>query len=195
MLEILVNPDKFFRDHDDVNILVAILIVATSAVLGALMIYANLDIIESSVIRQLQQTLSAEQARMMFELMKYTFLITPFIGAFVGWIIIAGLIHIVSSVLGGEGEFSKTLKLTAFGYIPSIILFPLNFSIVRMTHEFMNVSIMIIGAASTIWQLLILTFAVKNWRKLDTTKAAISVVIPIVILAGLSLMGRLLRPM
>ncbi len=193
MLEILTNPDEFFRKHEDVNFLTALLIVFTSAVLGVLIVYANLDIIESEMIRHLQQTISIEKARLVFEMMKYYFIITPFIGAFVGWLIISGLIHIVSSVLGGEGDFSKTLKLTAFGYVPSIVLFPVNFSIVRMTHEFMNPSLMIIGVASTIWQFLILTFAVKNWRKLDTTKAAVSVVVPLVVLTGLSLMGKLLR--
>ncbi len=195
MLKILIDPDEFFREHDDVNIFIAVLIVAISAVLGIVMIYANLDIIESSMIRQLQQTIPAEQARLIFEAMKFTLFVTPLVGALVGWVIIAGLIHIVSSVLGGEGDFIKTLKLTAFGYIPSIILFPVNFSIVRMTHEFANTPIMIVGAASTIWQFLILTFAVKNWRKLDTTKSALSVAIPLAVLTGLGLMGRLLRPM
>ncbi len=194
MLKILIDPDTFFREHDDVNIFIAVLLVVISAILGIVMLYANLDIIESTMIKQLQQTLPAEQARLMFEAMKYNLLLSPLISSFVGWVIIAGLIHAVSSVFGGVGDFVKTLKLTAFGYIPSIVLFPVSFSIVRMTHELMNTPIMIVSISSTIWQFIILTFGIKNWRRLDTTKAAASVAIPLVILTGLGIIGRLLRP-
>lgn len=194
MLKVLIDPDTFFKERDDVNMAVAVLIVTISAVLGVFMLYANLDIIESEVMRSLQHTLPAEQARLMFEAMKYNLLLSPLIGSFLGWVITAGLIHAVSSLFGGEGDFVKTLKLTAFGYIPSIVLFPINFSIVRMTHELINTPVMIVGISSTIWQFIILTFGIKNWRNLDTTKAAVSVAIPLLILTGLGIIGKLLRP-
>lgn len=195
MLKVLTNPDEFFRESEDINFVVSFVIVLISGILGALMIYANMDILKEAMLRQLSGKVPEEQARALIEAMKYMLLITPIAGAFIGWLILAALIHGVSALLGGKGDISKTFKFTAFGYIPSIVLFPITFSIVQMTRELTNVPLTIVGMASTIWQFAILTFAIKHARNLDTTRAAISVAVPIVILTTLSLMGKLFRPM
>ncbi len=195
MLKLLTNPDEFFREHKDVHLAVSFAIVLISGILSTLMVYANMDILKEVMLRQLMEKIPEEQARIMVEGMKYMLLITPITGAFISWLILAALIHGVSALFGGEGDFSKTFKFTAFSYIPGIVLFPVTFSIVQMTKELTNVPLTIVGVASTIWQFAILTFAIKHARNLDTTRAAVSVAIPIVILTMLSLIGKLFRPM
>ncbi len=191
MLDLITNPDKFFRENDDVPMLFAVSVVIVVAILSSLLVYMNMDLLLEQLKAKLSG-LSEEQVKAFLEIMKVNMILSPALGAIIGWVITAGLIHIFSFLFGGEGEFSKTLKLTALGYVPSIVLFPVNFAIIEMTHKFAGTPVMIVGIASTIWQFVILTFGVKNWRNIETFKSALSVLIPLSIFMVLGFLGKML---
>ncbi len=190
MLKLITNPDEFFRKNDDIPMVLAFSVVIVVAILSSLLVYVNMDLIIEQLKGKLSG-LSEEQVKAFLEIMKVNMILSPALGSIIGWVITAGLIHIFSSLFGGEGEFSKTLKLTALGYVPAIILFPVNFAIVEMTHSFSGTPVLIVGMASTIWQFVILTFGVKNWRNVETFKAALSVLIPLAIFIVLGFLGKI----
>jgi hypothetical protein len=46
--------------------------------------------------------------------------VVPFIGIFIIWVVWAGIIHIISSLLQGKGAFNRTLECIGYGFIPQI---------------------------------------------------------------------------
>ncbi|NOR47791.1 MAG: DUF1282 domain-containing protein, partial [Methanosarcinaceae archaeon] len=48
-------------------------------------------------------------------------IIMALIGVFVMWVIAAGIVHLISVALGGEGKFIQMLVVYGYAYIPIII--------------------------------------------------------------------------
>ncbi len=191
----LFDPDGFFEEHDDVPFLVSFAIVTAAGIVGALMIYLNFPIIEEGIVRELVKSgLSVEKARMLAEFVKTYLIVAPLIGSYIAWILLGGLIQVFSALLGGEGEFSKTLKFVAFGFLPSLVLAPVSYVVVSMTHDLTSLPVKLVGIASTIWQFYILTFAVKHARNLSVKNSAICVLLAIVVSMLLRFAGNLFRP-
>ena len=186
MLRVLYDPDNFFREFRG-DFKIAIGIVALSGILSAIIAYLRAAEMIEDLLKN--YPLSKEQAEVVIAIAKVQAIVSPIIGAFVGWILITLIVHALSALFGGEGEFSKTLKYTSFSYIPAIILSPLNYIYFSATP---TTETLIIGLATMIWQAYILIFAVKHARRIETRKAVICVIIPFAISYTLSFMGYLL---
>lgn len=183
MLRVLYDPDNFFREFRG-DFKIAIGIVALSGILSAIITYLRAAEMIEDLLKN--YPLSAE---VVIAIAKVQAIVSPIIGAFVGWILITLIVHALSALFGGEGEFSKTLKYTSFSYIPAIILSPLNYIYFSATP---TTETLIIGLATMIWQAYILIFAVKHARRIETRKAVICVIIPFAISYTLSFIGYLL---
>ena len=191
----LFEPDKFFEEHEDVNFFVSLVIVIVVGIVGSIMVYLSLPFIKENVIRVLvQHNIPMNRVEKYFEFMKLYLIVSPFIGSFIAWILLSGLIQIFSALMGGEGEFSKTMKFVAFGFLPSIVFAPVSYAIITMTHDITSLPVKIVGLASTVWQFYILTFAVKHARKLPTMKSAVCVILAICVSMALRFVGNLFRP-
>ncbi len=186
MLRVLYDPDNFFREFRG-DFKIAIGIVALSGILSAIIAYLRAAEMIEDLLKN--YPLSKEQAEVVIAIAKVQAIVSPIIGAFVGWILITLIVHALSALFGGEGEFSKTLKYTSFSYIPAIILSPLNYIYFSATP---TTETLIIGLATMIWQAYILIFAVKHARRIETRKAVICVIIPFAISYTLSFIGYLL---
>jgi len=186
MLRVLYDPDNFFREFRG-DFKIAIGIVALSGILSAIIAYLRAAEMIEDLLKN--YPLSKEQVEVVIAIAKVQAIVSPIIGAFVGWILITLIVHALSALFGGEGEFSKTLKYTSFSYIPAIILSPLNYIYFSATP---TTETLIIGLATMIWQAYILIFAVKHARRIETRKAVICVIIPFAISYTLSFMGYLL---
>ena len=185
MLRVLYDPDSFFSEYKD-GFKIPIAIVSLSGVIGAIISYLNLP----KMIEMLQQfPIERSQMEIMIEIIKIQAIVSPIIGAFVGWILITLIVHALSALFGGEGNLSNTLKYTSFSFLPQIVLSPLSYYYYRPTP---TAPLMILGLANTIWQAYILVFALKHARRIETSKAVICVAIPIVIAYALSFIGFLL---
>ncbi|HID43177.1 MAG TPA: YIP1 family protein, partial [Archaeoglobaceae archaeon] len=44
-----------------------------------------------------------------------------FIGMFAIWLILAAVMHALSSLFGGNGSFKRTFEITGYGYLPSFL--------------------------------------------------------------------------
>ena len=186
MLRVLYDPDNFFREFRG-DFKIAIGIVALSGILSAIIAYLRAAEMIEDLLKN--YPLSKEQVEVVIAIAKVQAIVSPIIGAFVGWILITLIVHALSALFGGEGEFSKTLKYTSFSYIPAIILSPLNYIYFSATP---TTETLIIGLATMIWQAYILIFAVKHARRIETRKAVICVIIPFAISYTLSFIGYLL---
>ncbi len=124
------------------------------------------------------------------------------VGAFVIWLIGAGIIHLISMALGGEGKFYPQM-MTGVGYsmiplifagiISLVMLFmlePMTITISRTNpmavKELYNnpyiIASSIIGLIMQIWFSIILFFGIQSAHKLTPAKSAIAAGIPLAVI-------------
>jgi hypothetical protein len=190
VLDVLFNPGKFFKETEDFSIWVSLLIVALNGVAGA---YIALSAIENIQL--------PSEAAMLGEVVKVFAVVSAFISTFIGWALYAGVIHIISSLLGGVGDFAKSLKVVSLGYIPALILSPISYYVamsavttMQTTMQLRSPESMVFGLAISLWQLTIWSFGISRWRNLSTSKALISCAVPVVATYLLSLIGYFMAP-
>ncbi len=205
-MELIINPDVFLSKQR--RFAESIAVVLTAAVIGSLIAHATapayMKFVRSTMI---EKGLSREQVEVMLSVIYLTSMLMPIVVTFISWIAIAVMLYVASIPFRGSGAFREVLKLSAFSYVPVIILSPINFYIsseISKTLELYGLEAiktlnglksasMIIGMAVLIWQYVYWVFAVKNARNLDTRKSAIASLFPLVVFAVISLIGTLLR--
>ncbi len=124
------------------------------------------------------------------------------VGAFIVWLVGAGIIHLISMALGGEGKFYPQM-MTVVGYsmiplifagiISLVMLFmlePMTITISRTNpmavKELYNnpyiIASSIIGLIMQIWFSIILFFGIQSAHKLTPAKSAIAAGIPLAVI-------------
>jgi hypothetical protein len=140
----------------------------------------------------------------------YIGIIGSFIGIFAVWLILAVIMHGISSFFDGKGSFRRTFEFTGYGFLPSLIGSAITVPMsayyiskaeipkISITQLQQNPDIMkavmlslipkdlvysnlIINLAITAWSLTIWTFAIKHARAIELKKAFISALIPTVL--------------
>ncbi|AIG97669.1 MULTISPECIES: YIP1 family protein [Archaeoglobus] len=181
-MEVITNPDSFLRKRLERGFGEALAVVVIAALLSSLASYIVAPMVLEAVREQIAEvgTLTEEQIKAMLQITYYGMLITPFFTTLIFWILISGILHILSAVFGGEGSFSNLAKLVAYSYIPVIILSPISIYLSYETSQQMLYGIKssllpntILGVATALWQAVYWTFAVKNARNLNLKYSAI----------------------
>lgn len=195
-MDVLFNPDKYFGEmKDKISYKTPLLIVTISGILGLINGYIISKPMAHAVARMLvEKGMTKEQTQMIVTFTQASTIATPLITAFVGWFIIAIILHVVSSLFGGKGNFSTTLKLSAFSYIPNIVLLPLNlyisFEMVKILNSYglvglnsfeFKLTVTLLGIVVLIWQYIYWVFIVKNARELEMKKASITALILLIL--------------
>jgi hypothetical protein len=124
------------------------------------------------------------------------------VGAFIIWLVGAGIIHLISMALGGEGKFYPQI-MTVVGYsmIPMIfagiislvmlfMLEPVTITISRTNPMAMKelynnpyiIASSIVGLIMQIWFSIILFFGIRSAHKLTPTRSAIAAGIPLAVI-------------
>ncbi|XRO75714.1 YIP1 family protein [Methanocaldococcus sp. 28A] len=200
--ELILNPNNFFKNlaNREISLKEPFIIILIFSILIAISAYISTSIIYKIFPPQYQQIMAFT---------KIIGLVSTFIGGFIAWIIVAGIMHLISIAFKGEGSFKKTLSFVGYGFIPNIIgalitipiayyylsqihIQPLTISqlqnpiVVKMIMKQIIPRTLIytnalIGFAVTIWNLYIWTYAIKYARNLDLKKAFIVALIPTVI--------------
>ncbi len=195
--DLLVNPRAFFdgmfsEEKPDLKIPVAIVVVIA-------LVSGVTAMTVSSVTAQLMPA----ELEGMGTIMGAVGFIAAFIGAFLMWVIWAGLFHGISALRSGKGSFNNTLAVTGYGMVPQIIsgiiggVFswwyfsgvtvpvvtdPLQIQAVvtdmMATPELMMVSV--IGIIFLLWSANIWIFGLMEARRISVKDAAISVLIPVI---------------
>ncbi len=181
MIRVLYDPDGFFSDYRN-GWIKPISVLLVVSVVELMVGYVKLPTIMEKVTSRFQ--LTPEQIEVLKNFMIAQMVVGAFVGVFVGWLIMTGVLHGLSALFGGRGDFSTTLKYTAYAYLPSVVTSPLSLTV----HPPQT---LILGLAGTIWQGYILVFALKYARSLETGKSVVCVAIPLSIVYALSVVGYL----
>ncbi len=193
IIETIRNPKNAMKSVSEQPMIEeAVMIVGISAVVGALAAYIQsykvTYVIEGFPDRSSSTTMAIFG------------ILGALIGSFIIWFIIAGILHLVSMALGGEGKFHpQMITIVGYSFIPmifsnlisitmlliiepmTITISPTNPTAMKELYEssfFMNSSI--IEIIIQIWASIILFFGVREAHRLSTAKSAIVAGIPLI---------------
>jgi len=202
-MKLITDPNAFFEElkQKDIRIKIPLLnIVLPLAVL--------LSVYQYFLMNKLSQAFPRELAQF-FLVGAYIGIIGSFIGIFAVWLIVAVIMHGISSFFDGKGSFRRTFEFTGYGFLPSLIgsaiTVPLSLNYISKA-EMPKISIaqlqnpdiiktvmlsiipksliysnLIINLAITAWSLTIWTFAIKHAREIELREAFITALIPTVL--------------
>ncbi|WP_340820438.1 Yip1 family protein [Methanolobus sp. WCC4] len=193
MLEVLTNPNGFFREkaNEPIEWKNPLIIMAVLMVVSAISAYTVTMKVMSSL---------PEEAAAFAGFGAIAGVIGGLIGVLIGWVLYSTVFYIISLLLNGEGDFKKLMAFTSYGFIPSIIgsivsfyytnevFSNIDFSSVdpQMVQEIIlsdpSMRIAgILGIIFTLWSANIWIFGVMHSRNLTLKNAAITVGIPILL--------------
>jgi len=108
------------------------------------------------------------------------------VGGFISWVVIAGILHIVAKVLGGEGAFTEMLVLMGFAMLPNIFQAPIGLVTILSGGLSGAFIAMGLGGILTIWVLILDVLAIRAAHKFSTGRAIATLILPFVILTVLA---------
>ncbi len=169
MLEVLYDPDRFFKNLRD-GWIVPIVIVALNGFVSAMISYQAVPTIAENLAKNMHV-----QRELLITMLRIQAIVMSFLGAFIGWIIMTAIVHGLSALFNGSGDFTRTLRFTAYAYLPSIIITPVKGLYASFPPR---IESYVLGLAENLWQAYIMVFALKYARNIETSKAVICVAIP-----------------
>lgn len=104
---------------------------------------------------------------------------------FIGWVVIAGILHVVAKILGGKGVFTEMLVLMGFATLPNVFQAPIG--LVVILYGGLAGAFIALGLSGilTIWILILDVLAIKEAHKFSTGRAIATLVLPFVVLTVL----------
>jgi hypothetical protein len=109
-------------------------------------------------------------------------IILSVVSGFIGWVVIAGILHVVAKMLGGKGAFTEMLVLMGFAMLPNIFQAPIGL-VVILSGGFAGAFIaMGLGGILMIWILILYVLAIREAHKFSTGRAIATLVLPVVVL-------------
>lgn len=114
-------------------------------------------------------------------------LVMGVVSGVVGWIIIAGVLHIVAKALGGNGTFESMLLLMGFANLPNIFQAPVGL-IAFLSGGLSSLMIFTgLGGLLGLWILALDVIAIREAHDFSTGRAIATLVLPIVVIVVLAL--------
>lgn len=191
MLEVLTDPGSFFENKikEKIDLKPPLMILGTMALISAISAY----VISGKILESLPSDAAA------FAQIGIAFgIIAAIISVFIMWIIYSGVFYVISSLLGGEGNFKRVMEFVAYGFIPSILSSLIGLVLTSRAYSSFDFSIqdptllektmfsnpyiiasVVIGIILTLWSANIWIFAIIHSRKLTVKNALITVGVPV----------------
>ena len=206
IIGMITNPAETIKDiSEHPYIEEAVLIVGITAVFSAISAY----LVQSKIIYDFSDidTSGLETFQLITTVMP---IVMALIGVLILWVIAAGIVHLVSVALGGEGQFIQMLVVYGYAYIP--IMISVVIGIVLMNFiEPITITIsstggaqgdmggfysnplfqasLVTGTLLKLWTIGLVFMGVKQIHGLDTNKALIAVALPLLSLVFSIVMG------
>ena len=201
---VILRPDEFFSGQvkSAVELKYPIVIVLVAGILGAASGY---------LVGEMTARMFSGTGMGISQIMLASSVGGAFIGVFLMWLVIAGVLFVISLAFHGSGEFKRTLECTGWGFIPmvfsAIIGLILALYYVPQVHvpvlrslqdpaliqaavnTLMNDPAMfqfrlissMIGIIFMLWSANIWIFGIRHARNLSARNAAITVMIPVAV--------------
>jgi len=201
MLEVLINPNKFFetRKKEKEDLKIPVFIVLISGIIGGISAFLSSRIMMEAMAKTLPP-----EAQGFMSFMPIGTAIGAVIVSFIIWLIVAAVFFGISCIFKGEGNFKRTIEFVGYGYIPTIIgglislVLVYNFvttvqipaitttdptKIKEVITPLMKSPMLMLSSAVgmlfMLWSANIWIFGLKHARKLSTRNALITVAIPV----------------
>jgi hypothetical protein len=190
MLEVLTNPGEFFENKmkAEADFKPPLMIIGVMAIISAISAY----IITSKVIESLPSDAAS------FAMIGIAIgIIGAIIAVFIMWLVYSGIFYLISSLLGGQGNFKRVLEFVAYGFLPSILGSAISLVLTSKAYSSLDFSITdqellqkailsdpyimastAIGILLTLWSANIWVFAMIHSRNLTVKNALITVGVP-----------------
>lgn len=199
MIEVLSNPKRFFENLETFGWRIVLLIALVMAIPSAVIQYEVTKAIAPILPPETQQFSEVLPVLGLFSI------IPAFFVTFIVILVIAGIIHLISGFMGGEGEFKRTLTVVGYGMIPSAIISYIQMAIflysLSQAGEFVSfqdfmafitdqnriMASAILSIAALAWNVAIWSSGLAVVRKMEFRKAVISCAIPALIYLGYTL--------
>ncbi|NPE29956.1 YIP1 family protein [Methanococcoides sp. SA1] len=191
LTQVLTDPNGFFEEKmkSEVELKTPLLIVLFIGVLGA---------ISAAIMTQKIMVLLPPEAAAFGSIGVVFAVIGAFIGVLFMWVIYAGIFYVISSILGGKGDFKRVLEVVAYGLIPSIINSVISIFVIATSFSLENINledpalieeailadptmklVTLVGIIVTLWSANIWIFGLVHARNMTVKNAAISVLVPV----------------
>jgi len=194
-IQALVNPGAFFKKMDlaEESMKVPVLIVLALGIIGAVSAYP---------ISALAMQMLPAEAQGFGTLILAIGLVLSIVGAFIMWLLIAGIFYLLSMAFKGTGTFNRTLSYVGYGFLPQIVggiisaaliysfastvrIPPvtdpamIEDAIMTMMQDPMLQISGIVGILFMLWSANIWVFAMASARSLSIRNALITVGVPV----------------
>ena len=190
MLNVLTNPDRFFKEKssEEVSLKAPFVIVLIIGIVKVIPVIMTLSKIMAAL---------PEEVAPFMPIGAIIGVIGGLLGAFLIWLIFAGIFHTISIAFKGEGQFRRVFEFVGYGFIPSIVsslvvLIAMMYALPTVEFSMENPQLIqqsllsnpamqasaIIGILFTLWSANIWIFGLKHARSLSTNSAVITVAIP-----------------
>ncbi|AEH06436.1 YIP1 family protein [Methanothermococcus okinawensis] len=206
--ELILNPNNFFKNlsNKEISLKTPFLIVLIFSALTAIYTYYTTSIMFKIFPADMQN---------MMAISTIIAAVSAFVGGFIAWLLIAGIMHIISIAFKGEGSFKRTFEFTGYGLLPNLlalcITIPIGYYFLSNVHiqpltmgqlqnpiivkhvmssiipKTMVYTNLLIGIAVTLWNLGLWTYGIKYARNLELKKAFIVALIPTVLFGAYQL--------
>lgn len=99
------------------------------------------------------------------------------------WFLQAGILQVLSELLGGQGRALGTLTVLALSGLPGVLAIPFNVASYFLRESFAGTFLSVAGALlAGIWALILLIIGIRQVHNLSTGRAVAVVVAPVVVL-------------
>ncbi|WP_370572892.1 YIP1 family protein [Methanomethylovorans sp.] len=190
MLEVLTNPGGFFEKKmkEEADLKPSFMILGIMALVSAISAY----IITSKIIGSLPSD-AASFAKIGIAIG----IIGAIIAVFIMWLVYSGIFYLISSLLGGQGNFKRVLEFVAYGFLPSVLGSAISLVLTSKAYSSFDFSVQdptllekailsdpyimastAIGILLTLWSANIWVFAMMHSRNLTVKNALITVGVP-----------------
>lgn len=113
LITLLLKPDVFFRDliSEQQSLDIPAWFVLIGGLLGAIGAYLMAGL-TGKMLGGLMQGMES--------LLGIFAVVSAVIGAFLFWVVIAGIFFLISSLFKGKGKFGRCLEVVGYGYLPQV---------------------------------------------------------------------------
>lgn len=204
---VLTDPRTFFRERaDDPSLKGPALVVTAIGVLTAFAL-----VFQYRTFVQLFEGIEGASDTVIQVILAVTFL-TTLVSPFIIWLLYAGAFHAISVVFDGDGEFSDTLALVGWGFVPSVLNALASVVLEFYRFEIRGVDVpsdlnpesmgeftaqiqegpvvalsALLAIAFTLWSAYLWVLAMEYARDLSTRNAVLTIALPVLVGIGFSL--------
>ncbi len=190
IFDLLFDPDGFFREEVELKkpLWRGVIVVVVTAILSMILASITAPVISHAIYEMMiRKGASAEIAKAAASFTKLSVVFAP-VAVFVEWLIISAILYGLSAIFGGSGSFQDTAKVTAYSFVPSIVVFPFRYYLTLVKVKIVEASGLlalrssgiykadiILSLAVLAWQFMLWRYGIKHARKLsDRSAVAVS---------------------